>query len=105
MPPTHEFGLPPFRHALYHQVWYERVPAGRCSRLHRRIGIRTEQAYGERAGELAAALAMHFERGRDARRAVHYCRQAAENAARRLAYREVTVHLTTALTRIKEGSP
>ena len=40
---------------------------------------------------------MHFEQGRDYRRAVQYLRQAAENAARRYANREVVSYLTRAL--------
>src|SRR5262245_66586895 len=35
-----------FLHALHQQMVYERVPAGRRSGLHRRIGAREEQAYG-----------------------------------------------------------
>src|SRR5262249_5206917 len=35
-----------FRHALYPQVVYERVPAGQRMRLHRRIGLRLEAGYG-----------------------------------------------------------
>jgi len=38
------------------EVLYERVPAGRRVDLHRRIGEREEQAYGERAREIAAEL-------------------------------------------------
>ncbi|MBI3304450.1 MAG: hypothetical protein HYZ72_20500 [Deltaproteobacteria bacterium] len=64
-----------FIHALYQEVVYERVPAGRRVHLHRRIGEREEAAYDNRAGEIAAELAVHFERGRDYRRAVHYLQQ------------------------------
>lgn len=77
-----------FIHALYQNALYERAAAARLARLHQRIGARGEQAYGERAGEIAAELAMHFERGRDFRRAVKYLAQAAENATRRFAYHE-----------------
>src|SRR5262249_450087 len=35
-----------FRHALYHQVVYDRVPVGQGIRLHRRIGARLEAGYG-----------------------------------------------------------
>ena len=40
---------------------------------------------------------MHFARGRDAWRAVHYLQYAGENALRRNAYQEVITHLTTGL--------
>jgi predicted ATPase len=78
-----------FRHALYQEVLFRRIGSGRRVRLHRLIGAREEVGYGERAGERAAELAMHFARGRDHRRAVHYLGQAAANAARRSAPREV----------------
>jgi DNA-binding winged helix-turn-helix (wHTH) protein/predicted ATPase len=77
-----------FIHALYQEVLYERVPAGKRTQLHRQIGERAERGYGGRAGEIAAELAVHFEQGRDYQRAVHYLRQAAENATRRRAHRE-----------------
>jgi hypothetical protein len=40
---------------------------------------------------------MHFERGRDLQRAVHYRHHAAENAARRFDYREVIKHAARGL--------
>jgi adenylate cyclase len=56
--------------------------------LHQRIGQRAETVYGERVREMAAELAMHFERATDYRRAALYLQQAAVNATRRSAYRE-----------------
>src|SRR5262249_15799261 len=35
-----------FLHALYQEVLYERIPVGRRQRLHQRIGVREEHAYG-----------------------------------------------------------
>ena len=70
-----------FVHALYQEVLYEQLSATRRSRLHRQIGEREEQAYGDRAREIAAELAVHFERGRDYRRAIQYLQQAGENAS------------------------
>ena len=77
-----------FIHALYQNVLYERLSASRRVQLHRRIGERGEEIYGERAREIAAELAMHFERGRDYKQASKYLQQAADNAIRRFAYRE-----------------
>ena len=77
-----------FIHALYQNALYERASAARLARLHQRIGARGEDAYGARASEIAGELAMHFERGRDFRRAAKYLAQAAENATRRFAYQE-----------------
>ena len=70
-----------WRHTLYQEVVYDRVPVGRRVRLHRRIGARLEAGYGAQAGARAAELAEHFERGQDPQRAVPYLQQAADNAA------------------------
>ncbi len=86
-----------FLHSLYQEVMYERVTAGRRVRLHQRIGEREESAYGERAGEIAAELAVHFERGREYRRAVRYRQLAGENALRRSAHVEAISHFTRGL--------
>ena len=45
---------------------------GAAQQLHRRIGLRLEAGYGAQAGEIAAQLAVHFERGGEMPRAVHY---------------------------------
>jgi len=86
-----------FRHALYQEVLYQRLGAGHRARVHRLLGGREEAGYGARAGERAAALAMHFARGRDAQWAVPYLQQAAVNALTRCAYPEAIDHLTTAV--------
>ena len=52
-----------FQHALYQQVLYEGLGTARRRQLHRRIGARLEAGYGAQAGEIAAQLAVHFERG------------------------------------------
>ncbi len=44
--------------------------------------------YGERAKEIAAELAMHFEQGANFKQAAKYLQQAADNAIRRFAYQE-----------------
>ena len=90
-----------FLHALYQEVLYERIPAARRSRLHRLIGERLEAGYGERVGEIAAELAVHFERGRATRRAIHYLQQAGENAARRSAHQEAISLLGKGLELLK----
>ena len=77
-----------FIHALYQNVLYERLSTSTRVQLHRLIGEQGEVVYGERAGEIAAELAMHFERGLAFKRAAKYLRCAADNAIRRFAYRE-----------------
>jgi predicted ATPase/DNA-binding winged helix-turn-helix (wHTH) protein len=77
-----------FVHEVYRHVLYERISASRRIQLHRRIGRHGEELYGERANEIAAELAMHFEQAADYERAARYLQQAAVNAMHRSAYRE-----------------
>ena len=86
-----------FIHALYQEVLYNRVSVGRRVRLHGRIGTRLEMGYGAQAREIAAELAMHCVRGRDAQRASQYLWEAGENALRRSAYPEAITHLMQGL--------
>jgi len=80
-----------FIHALYRNVLYDRVSAFRRIQLHRQLGEWWEALYGERASEIAAELAMHFELGGKPVQAIEYIQQAAENAIRRFAYREAVI--------------
>ncbi len=86
-----------FIHALYQDVLYDRIPVGRRVRLHQQIGARQEACCGVQAQEIAAELAMHFVRGRDAQRAVQYCQAAARNVSQRSAYPEAISQLHRAL--------
>jgi predicted ATPase len=86
-----------FQHALYQQVLYESLGTARRVQLHQGIGVRLEAGYGAQAGEIAAQLAVHFERAGEVQRAVHYWQQAGENAARRHAYPEAVAALTKGL--------
>jgi DNA-binding winged helix-turn-helix (wHTH) protein/predicted ATPase len=90
-----------FLHALYQEFWHERVSVGHQQQWHRRMGERKEAAYGQRAGEIAAELALHFEQGREYRKAVRYLQQAAERAAQRSAYQEAITLLTKGLELLK----
>lgn len=86
-----------FRHALYHDVLYERIPLSQRLRWHRQIGLRMEAAYGLQTRDIAAELAMHFTRGRDHARAIRYLQHAADNALSRYANRAAIEHLTAGL--------
>jgi DNA-binding winged helix-turn-helix (wHTH) protein/predicted ATPase len=86
-----------FIHALYQEVLYSRMTLRRRTRLHQQIGEREEREYGERTGDIAAELAMHFERGRNYERAVRYHHLAGENALRRSAHQEAITHLRKGL--------
>jgi predicted ATPase len=86
-----------FIHALYQQVLYGRVCVGARPGLHLQTAGRLERGYGERVGEIARELAVHFQQGRDFARAARYRRQAGEHALRRHAYREAAEHATRGL--------
>ncbi len=90
-----------FLHALYQQVWTEQVNVLQRKHLHQRIGERKEAAYDERAKEIAAELAIHFEEGRDYQRAVQYRHYAAESAIQRCAHHEAETHLKKSLELLK----
>ena len=86
-----------FHHALYQQVLYEALGTTRRAQLHRQVGARLEEGYGAQAGDIAAQLALHFERGGEVARAVPYLQQAADTATRRQAYQEAIAALTKGL--------
>jgi DNA-binding winged helix-turn-helix (wHTH) protein/predicted ATPase len=86
-----------FTHDLHREVVYQRVPPQRRARLHRQIGRRLEEAYGEPAPGAAGELAMHFVRGRDVPRAVTYLGLAAEQATGRNAHVEALEHVRIGL--------
>ena len=91
-----------FVHALYQNALYNRVPLGRRARFHRRIGELYETVYQDRAGELAAELALHFQEGHDNIRAAKYLCIASENAARRFANREAVTLSRRGLELVKD---
>jgi predicted ATPase/DNA-binding CsgD family transcriptional regulator len=90
-----------FRHDLYLEAVSERLGASRRRALHLRIGEWREQAYGGRAKEIAATLAVHFEEAGDWLRAARYCRHASEQAQRRHAPREAAEHARRGVTLIQ----
>ncbi len=90
-----------FTHVLYRSVIYDRLSELQCLRFHRRIGVWEETAYGNRVEERAAELAVHFERGREYRRALCYLRHAGDTASARSAPQEAIRHLTKALELLK----
>src|SRR5215469_5739727 len=77
-----------FRHSLYREVLYRQLSDVNRSRLHRVLGQRLKKLCTPSKPELAAELALHFEGGREYDQAISYLILAAENAARRFAYRD-----------------
>jgi DNA-binding winged helix-turn-helix (wHTH) protein/tetratricopeptide (TPR) repeat protein len=90
-----------FLHALFRDALYEGIPRSRRAALHRRIAAAEERAWGARAGEIAAELALHFELGGDDGRAVLYLQLAGDSARRRSAFREARRHYEHALELLK----
>ena len=86
-----------FRHVMFSEVLYEQLGMVQRARWHRLVAERVEAGYGGRARELAGALALHFERGQDVRRAVQHRQYAAEQGLRRNAYTEALGHCQSGL--------
>jgi len=86
-----------FIHAFHQNVLYRRLGVARRRRLHQRIGEREEAGHGDRADDIAATLAVHFEQGRDYPRAVHYLAVAGARALARSAHRQANEHFRDGL--------
>ena len=94
-----------FLHAMHQQAWFEQVTPTTLQLYHRRIGLRKEAAWGARAADIAAELAVHFVDGRELPRAVSYLRLAGAAAARRAAHNEAVQLLTLGLDLIQAMPP
>ena len=86
-----------FRHDLYRELLYDRLPATRRAASHVRVGRRLETAWSERLDAIAAELAEHFERGNEPVHAIPHHQRAAAKALRRSANAEAIDHLRRAL--------
>jgi DNA-binding winged helix-turn-helix (wHTH) protein/predicted ATPase len=89
-----------FRHDLYRELLYDRLPATRRALCHARVGRRLEAAWASRPDATAAELAEHFERGNEPVRAVPHHQRAAAKAMRRSANAEAIGHLRRGLDAI-----
>jgi DNA-binding winged helix-turn-helix (wHTH) protein/tetratricopeptide (TPR) repeat protein len=89
-----------FIHALYQTVLREKVGSFRQARVHAQVGARLEAGFGDRTSDIAAELALHFQRAGDAARAARYLAQAGENAMRRSAFVEATALLRSGLDQL-----
>jgi DNA-binding winged helix-turn-helix (wHTH) protein/predicted ATPase len=89
-----------FRHDLYRELLYDRLPATRRALSHARVGNRLEGAWTGQLDAIAAELAEHFERAREFARAIPHRQRAAAKALRRSANEEAISHLRRALDAI-----
>jgi len=94
-----------FTNALYAEVIYEDLLAQRRAALHRRVGELLEQHSGDAAARNAAQIALHFERGRDAARALRYLSHAGDNATRLCASQEADRHYAAAQALVERLPP
>ncbi|MGH9945154.1 MAG: ATP-binding protein, partial [Pyrinomonadaceae bacterium] len=86
-----------FAHALYQHVLYGDLVSKRRILLHRQAGEQLLRQYGAQSARVAAQLALHFERGRDFKRAVAHLCAAGENATRLFANAVAVEHYDHAL--------
>jgi predicted ATPase len=86
-----------FHHALYQQVLYASLGPTRRAQLHRQVGARLAGGYGARAEDIAAQLALHFERGGEVEYAVRFLQQASDTAIRRHAPHKAVATFTQGL--------
>ena len=86
-----------FVHAMYRNALYQGISPARRREFHQSIGEREEMGYGDRAREIAAELAAHFEQAGADRRAVRYLTDAAHTATRRNANTEAAGYVGRAL--------
>jgi serine/threonine protein kinase len=91
-----------FTHALYQNHLYDQLLSKRRALLHRRAGETLERIYTGHHAQVAAALATHFERGRDFSKAVTYLTQAADNAVARYANAEAVNYFSRGLELIEK---
>jgi predicted ATPase len=84
-------------HTLYRDVIYDGLTSAHRRDLHRRIAQVIATGWAAHPAEVAAVLAMHFERAADHAQAAKYRRLAGDAAARRHAYEESIDHYRTAL--------
>jgi DNA-binding winged helix-turn-helix (wHTH) protein/predicted ATPase len=89
-----------FRHDLYRELLYDRLPATGRALSHARVGHRLEAAWAGQLDAIAAELAEHFERAREHARAIPHRQRAAAKALRRSANEEAISHLRRALDAI-----
>jgi tetratricopeptide (TPR) repeat protein len=94
-----------FRHSLYREVLYRRLPKVTRSKLHLLLAQRLQAFCDPCEQELATELAMHFEGGHDWEQAIRYLILAAENAGGRFAYGDSIEILHHALELVAKVSP
>jgi tetratricopeptide (TPR) repeat protein len=86
-----------FVHALYREVFYQGIPPLRRSRLHKANGEVLETLFEDHLSDVAAELALHFEKAGEYGRAIKYLLIVADKDGRRFAHDEAVPILKHAL--------
>jgi DNA-binding winged helix-turn-helix (wHTH) protein len=86
-----------FKHALYREVLYTRLPPAQSREFHLKLAGRAEALGAMRDPALALEMAAHFEAGRDFARAARYLVATAAMAAQRHAHTDSTKMLRHAI--------
>lgn len=94
-----------FRHYLFQKYLYHRSDEVERARYHEAMGNALESLYGDQAGEIAVALAYHFEQAGVVGKAVGYLMQAAQRAVQLAAHQEAIAHLNRGLELLQNLSP
>jgi tetratricopeptide (TPR) repeat protein len=81
-----------FTHILFQDELYGRLQPKERALVHRRTGLALEELYGDKAGQIASELALHFDEGRAYEKALKYSLLAAQAAERLFAAREAIDH-------------
>ncbi len=91
-----------FVHSLYREVFYQGIPPLRRSTLHKRNGEVLEALFADRLSDVAAELALHFEKAGDYGRAIKYLLMVADRDVRRFSHDEAVPVLKHALALLQE---
>lgn len=94
-----------FRHALVQDATYESLLKADRRNLHHAVGHTLETLYADRLDEVAATLALHFERAEENEKAVAYLVRAGEAATRVYAIDEASGLFSHALELIPASYP
>lgn len=93
-----------FRHNLVQEAAYASLLSEDQQRLHLEVGEILEEFYADRVDEIAAPLALHFERAGETQQALHYTMLACRVALDGFANQEAESHARHALALISRAA-
>jgi len=86
-----------FKQDLAQNVLYNSLLLSQRQALHKKIGLAIESLYSENLADFAAPLTLHFEKGKDFVKALHYNKLAAERAKSLFANEDAILFYSKAL--------